>query len=545
MEYLFVPSLNIFVVQIATWLALLLGAAAVAAALWLLVRLFGTETDEPGRDRPPIALSLTAVLLLGLALRVLWLDIILQGFWTDGVHALKAAAEDRRFFGPHEGRRLLPLEVGNSRVSLFGLYLDFLRLLLVITRNRLTAYTLMNLLPAALIPAAVFLLARRVTAGSAPLFAGIAAAAGLWPLVIARWGWDQQLMSLLLLLALERLAVGMTEGRRGPLLEGGLLAGLACHTFVGGMIGAGGLVVWAAAEGRLARSPGRALWPAVGVLVAVVPLAIFYVLHPELLGGRVVETALGGSPGAVARDATLNVLDYAGEFFFTPDPNARHGLREAYFTPALVACLVLGLVPLLRGVRTDAARRGVAALFVATLAGGILSSANASPSGYRTGLAGALAFIPIGAGLALVAGSKVWSRHGRVALLVLLPLLIVVTEVSRFLRWGLPENGASAFCPKANAAGRFLGQAGVDRVLVDPAVFQEDASSPFVASFQVHPTDSLRPLAPIRIGTLASLQGSAGIDWFVTVSPPPVLQRALRLGLPGCPDRDVIALRVR
>jgi len=81
-SYLFVPSRDIVVVQIGTWLALLLGATAVAAALWLLVRTFGDDSLETGRSSVSLALPLAAIFLLGLALRASWLDLIPRGFWV-------------------------------------------------------------------------------------------------------------------------------------------------------------------------------------------------------------------------------------------------------------------------------------------------------------------------------------------------------------------------------------------------------------------------------------------------------------------------------
>jgi hypothetical protein len=543
-EYLFRPSWDILVVQIGTWGALLAGSLLVAAAFGLVVAVFGRDPVLHAPRSPAVTAAwVAAIVLLGIALRVAFLDLIPAGFWVDGVHALKAASDDGRFFGAHEGRRLTPPGLGDSRVVVFGLYLDFLRALLVVAGDRRVAYHLMNLLPACLVPLGVWAVARRLTTGTGALLAAFAAAVSLWPLVLARWGWDQQLMTVLLLFALERLAAGMGEGKPGRLFTGGLLAGLACHTFIGGFVGAAGLVVWCGREAIGSRSPRRVLAPLAGVALALLPIGIFYAEHPELLGGRVLEARLRGSAPSVAAVLAVNALDYAGELFFTPDPSTRHGLvREAQLTPWVVGLLVLGTVSAMRGDRRDAAGwRGLAALLAATLAGGVLSSRSAAPSAYRTGLAGALAFVPIGVGLARVTGSALWSAGARRALVLLLPLLLFATDFSRFLRWGLPERGGPVFPLQANAAGRFLAIAGVKRTLVDPAIFREDASSSWVAAFHVAPERARDPLPALRIETL-DRASTAGVDWYVTNSRP-TGRRLVRLGEPDGPA--VVAVRLR
>jgi hypothetical protein len=538
--YLFVPSADILVVQLGTWLLLLSESVAVAAALWLAVRFLacdGVAAKPPDAARAVVLLAGTVT--LGLALRVVYLDLIPPGFWVDGVQALRAASGNGRFFWPHEGRALLP----GSRVVVFGLYLDFVRALLLGTGDRIAAYHLVNLVPAALIPAAVYALARRLTDGRAAVFAAFVSAVSFWALVLARWGWDQQLMTVLVLLALERLAAGMPDARPGALVVGGALAGLACHTFIGGFLGAAGLVAWCAFEAYRTRTSRRVLLPGIGLFLTTAPIAVFYLQHPELLGGRVSEAHLRGSPIAILRTAAMNLVDYVGEFFFTPDPNGRHGLLEPQLTPLLVLFLVVGLVAVLGSARrVEAGWRGFASLVFATLSGGILSTANAAPSTYRTGLAGALACVPIGAGLACAVGARFFSPAARAALCLLLPTLVLVTESSRLLRWGLPETGGTAFPLQASIVGRFLHAAGAARVLVDPAVLLEGASSPNVAMFQVSPADVTAPIPPPPLGTLAEAARRNDLDWFVTFSPI-AGKRTLHLGLPGEPG--VLAVRVR
>ena len=545
-SYIFVPDPSILVVQAATWAALLAGAVAVSAVLCgacvLLVRGATAERAEPSRART--AALLAAITALGVWLRFFWRDLVPPAPWVDGIYAIEAAVRAGRFLGLSGSGTLYPPDERASTVLLYGGYLDAVRVVLLAVKDRIAAHFLLSAIPGALLPPALFLAARRFARARTALASALLASITLWPLVLSRWAWFQQAMSLLLLLAFERTAAGLEKGRLGPLALGGLLAGAACQTYLGGILGALGLFAWVAAESLAARRPKRALAFLAGALVFVLPTLLIYRAHP--LGGRAAALRPRGGPLQLAGELLGNAYQYAGQFFFTGDITSRHGfVNVPHQSFALVALMTVGLVALL-GVRPrTAAGRGFAVLFLATLMGGILSNRYTAPNGLRTGFAGLLALVPAGEGFVRAVTFPGWSSAFRRLAPPLLALALLASNLASLVRWALSPRTSEGFGEAGALCGRFAAIAGPSRVVLDPLLFSEANPSYHVASFQIHPERTFAPPAALRVDGFApgEVARAAPSGWYLTMRDPGAL-RAFSFEPPGYPNARLHAIRV-
>lgn len=530
----FLPVDSVWPVTAATLLALvafgLFLALAFAAPVLALRRPAAGDSPRAGVIGPAIL-----VVALSVALRGAFWRELPGAPWTDGVHALHDAASAGRFLWPWEAVSLAPAPFGPSNILLFGGMLDVARVLLVLAPDRQLAYALLSALPGALIPLALFLLTRRLAPPRAALIAGVFAATAFPLLVQARWGWDQQMMVLLVVLSLERAAAARDSGRAGPLLACGLLAGLSLHTYVGSIPAVGALAVFLFGS-FLLRRQARAFGAfAAGLALPALFLALVYVRRPDALGGRAAAIRLRGSPSEVAWSVAENAADYVGLLSFAWDRNTRHGEGD---TPPFNA-FVAALLPAGLAAAWSRERGLLLAVLAGSLAGGVLSSPLEAPNGYRAGLALALALPLAAAGLDALA-LRAPPSLARAAL----PLVVVVAsglcDTTRFLRWGLLSPTAPRFGQRAAAAGAFASSVGRQRVAVDPGILARE-DSPFLVAF---PVDATRPLSPLELLPMRAPDtgACAEFDWIVTSRPPRGLY-TVRLGFPGTPEGSVFAAR--
>jgi hypothetical protein len=534
----FRPTDAAWPVTTATLLAFVCGGILVAAAFAvpvLALRSAGSEARAGGG-----VLGVALVLLVSAALRLTFLRELPGAPWTDGVHALHQAAAAGRFLWPWEAMPLRPSELGSSKILLFGLMLDGTRALLRVAPDRHRAYALLSVLPGTLIPVAIFLLARRLSSSRAAWIAGLLAATGFPFLVQARWGWDQQVMVLLLLLALERVVSGLDPVRAGPALAGGLLAGLSLHTYIGSMPAVAFLTLFLLTYGVRRRDARPFLAFASGLALPALMLALIYVGRPEAFGGRASAVVLTAQPARFVSSLALNGVDYAGLFSFSRDPNVRHGNPTAPPLGLLLALLLpAGLV-----VASGPRARAVLTVLAGSLAGGILTSPLDAPNGFRTGMALVLA-TPLAA-MGLDALALRVTRFGlRGATLVAGVVLAAgLLDTARFFRWGLLEPTSAGFGPRAAAAGGFAAAAGRQGVAIDPAILSRD-DSVFLVAFWVDADRPLSPLRPLLSWGPSTAPGGCGpSDWLVTTHPLPDRHR-VQLGFPGTLEGSVWAVRCR
>ena len=535
----FLPDDSAWPVTTATFLALVSGGLLVAAALAAPV----LALRHPDVGTPPACTCALGpglvILLVSAALRFAFSRELPGAPWTDGVYALHQAAAAGRFLWPWESMPLVPAELGPSKILLFDVTLDFARALLSLAPDRHAAYALLSSLPGSLIPLAVFFLTRRLASTRAAWIGGLLAATGFPFLVQARWGWDQQMMVLFLLLALERVAAGLHPEKPGRLLAGGLLAGIALHTYLGSLPAVAALALYLLGSGIRRRRARPFFAFTAGLALPALMLALVYARRPEAFGGRAGSLLLAGPPAKLARSLALNLVDYAGLFSFSRDLNVRHGDPSAPPFNVLVAVLLPAGLLIACGPRWGA----LLAVLSGSLAGGFLSSPLEAPNGYRVGLALALAMPLAAAGLDALA-HRTPPRLSRGALALVVVLAAGLLDTGRFLRWGLLNPTPWGFGPRAAAAGAFASSVGRQSVAVDPTLLLRDDSI-FLVSFWVDADRPLEPLRPLPMRTSSPLGGAcAGVDWFVSTHPPPG-RHTIQLGFPGTPEGSVSAARCR
>ena len=530
------------------WLVLLFEASLIALALLALARGLRAGAERPAAEEPSPGLqaaALLAILGAALVLRSIWSDLVPPGLWADTVWGLRAAAEAGRFLRPDEAVLLYPPEMGPSRLLVSGFLVDVVRAALLSSGDRLVAYRLVSLVPSALCVPAVFLLGRRLGGPRLGLGAAVLCAFASWNLVLGRWGWSQQMTTVLAVLALERLVAGLAERSRPALASGAVLAGLACHAYLAGWLAAIALLLWAATELWRDRRPKDAVVVARAFLATGLPLAGPYVRDPSLLGGRVGDVALRGTLPQKARDAASNVVDYVGELFLVPDPNPRHGLPgEALMGPVLLALFVLGLTEAARRrLWLDPRWRGVLAVATLLVGGASLTMRESAPNAYRTGTLAPLACCVAGLGLSALAGDPSRSPFRRRVLAGALVAGVAFTETDRFLRWGLPERGNRAFLGDATAIAGFVEQVGPSRVEIEPLALAEGIGPARAAAFlagrrEVTTAPPLLPMLPASGGTAVRTPGR----WLVALRRPPEPGRSVQIGFPPASSPRLVAL---
>ncbi len=540
--YLFPLHRDVWAVQLGTFAGVAAFALAAAVALFLPVLLArGLSGPEPPAARARgSAVFAAALLALSAATRLSFWPELPGAVWTDVTYAVHAAARAGSFLWPWEAMPLVPPEVGSSKVLLFGLYVDGVRSLLWLCPDRVVAALLLGALPAVLLPLALWSLVRRAAGEAAARPAAVLLALSFPALVQARWGWVQQAMLLLQLLALERAARGVEAGRERALVVSGLLAGLSLHTYVASFPATAGLLSFLLLVSWRRRSPRPALAFTAGLAVPAFLLALVYAVRPESLGGRPSELFLVGRPAALlARDLLANAVEHVGALFLTVDPNTRHGLPGA---PAL-GLAFSALLPLgfsrARGERWGVVAAGLAG----SLAGALPTVRHLTPNTFRIGLALALAAAFAGAALAALEALPFGSRPFRAALPLLLAIAVGAAGYARFLRWGLLSPRPPQVSQVPRAAGEFAAQVGRGRVLLDRSLFSRE-DSPLVTGFWVGTSATLEPLRPLETGTLEEATARPSpVAWFVTNRPPGGAP-GLRLGAKGTPEGGLFAVDV-
>lgn len=540
--YLFPIHLDIWPVQLATIAGLLAGSAGLAFVLFAPVlpgRRLAAPLERSETNGGGWAFALPLLLLSAAARLSFWRELP-GAVWTDVVYAVHAAAQAGRFLWPWEAVPLVPPEVGGSRVLLFGLYVDAVRGLLAASPDRLLAAHLLSAVPGLLLPPALWLLVRRVAGETTARVAGLLLALSFPALVQSRWGWVQQAMLLLQLLALERAAAGLRPGGGRALAASGLLAGISLHTYVASFPATGALAAALAAVSYRRRSPRPLAAFAAGIALPALLLAAVYAVRPDALGGRTTEVSLLSRPAGVAAASFLaNAVEHVGAFFFSADPNTRHGDPGApAFGLAFAALLPLG-VARARGERWLVVGAGL----LGSLAGGCLTVRFLTPNTFRIGLALVLASAVAASALAGLEAIPVGSARFRSLLPLLAALLLGASDHRRFLGWGLGPGRPPQVAQVARAAGEFLAVAGPSRVLLDPSLFSKE-DSPLVAGFYFRPDATLEPLLRPRAGALALPDAAvARPAWFVT-NRPPKGAAGIRLGAPGTAEAPAFALRL-
>lgn len=547
---LFLPASNDpLSLPVGSWAVLLAESLLIALGLCLVTSALRERAPRQAERGPasaaPLLLSLAGALVLAIVLRTIWWDLVPPGLWNDPIWALRAAAEAAGFLRPDEAASFFPAKLGFRKDLLPGFHLDVVRATLLLAGDRGAAYRLLSVVPSILIVPATAFLAYRISGARAAAAAGFLSAVSSWNLSMGRWNWDQQLMTLLALLALERLAHGVARTSPASLAAGAGLAGLACHTYIAGWLAGLALVAWCALE--LVRAGRLRLAALVGgsFLLVIAPLAGPYLRNRALLGGRASTVVLRGSPQELAASFLANVLDHVGQLFFIPDPNPRHGLTdEGRFGPVLLCLFVAGLAAMAsRRQAIGPGWRGAGALGAALVAGASLANPVTSPNSLRTGTLAPLACCVAGITLSAIGSDPARSPRRRRLLVGVLCVGTLATECERFARWGLPHHGDAGFLGDATAAAAFVAQVGADRVEIEHSALLEGTSPEYAVSFLADARAVLQPPPLLRqLPSGARPEDRSPGRWLVTTRRRAGSSKTVQIGYAPSSSADLVAL---
>jgi 4-amino-4-deoxy-L-arabinose transferase-like glycosyltransferase len=311
-------------------------------------------------------LLLAAIVLLALGLRLWQLDQVPLGIWQDearhGMGALRVLSNPdfRPVYATDVDLPALIFYTIVPSFATFGVSSWSLRLPMV--------------LAGALLPLALFFLARPLLGRGAALIAALLAAVATWGLSLSRIAWPTIFDPLLLALGLGLLWRALHARRAwAALLLGagaGLLVGLDGYTYHTGrlapLFGLWLLLVAALAQGPERELPRGRLSTVAGVwllalALTLLPLLLFAAEDPQGFTKRVGGVSLFSSSviesGSPALRVERNGLRYLGMLHLRGDQNGRHHLPGRPLLDPLVGALwLLGLLWAVHNLRATAAR---------------------------------------------------------------------------------------------------------------------------------------------------------------------------------------------
>lgn len=333
------------------------------------------------RPDPLVGLAVAALAGLALLLRVIWLDEIPPGIFTDETNsAVEAIAIVR-------GGQTSPFGTGWYATPAGYIYLQALFIKLL--GPTLAALKAPGILAGVLTLLGTFAVGRSFFGIGAGLIAATFMTFAHWPLLMSRWGWNATWPPVVHAWAVFCLFTGARSRRVTDFALAGLLLGLGMYTYLSIRVVLLALAVTLAYQAVLARSYlrqhlGRLVLLSLVWAMAFAPLAVTYIKEPDLFFGRLNEVSIFNDVARAGSLAPLidQVRGHLLMFHVAGDANARHNLPGAPMLEpvmgALFALAVTRAVVLARD-----ARYGILVLWLLLgLLGGILS--NDGVQAYRT-----------------------------------------------------------------------------------------------------------------------------------------------------------------
>ena len=298
---------------------------------------------------------MAVILLVATALRLVALGQVPPGLYRDeaynGLDALKVLDGDlSMYFRANNGREpmfvyMIALSVGFLGRSPFAV--------------RLAAFA-----PGLLTVAAAYALGKTVFSRRVGLSSAAVLSITLWHVHLSRVGFRAVLLPLFIALALWQGALGWRTGRRSHWLAAGALYGLSFYTYIAALFTPLALVLFglfllfSRRELWTRQRLAPLVWSGLAMLVALAPLALFTVLHPDLVLSRTGQVGVwnpdihgGDFWGTLARHTTRTL----GMFFVRGDRIWRHNVPwRPVFDPLMGGLFLMGLIRALRRFRRDA-----------------------------------------------------------------------------------------------------------------------------------------------------------------------------------------------
>ncbi len=307
------------------------------------------------------------VLLVATALRLAALGQVPPGLYHDeaqnGLDALGVLEGDLSlYFAANNGREPMFIYLVAGTVGLLG-------------RSpigvRLAAFV-----PGLLTIAVTYALARTLFTRRVGLLSAAVLSITLWHVHLSRVGYRAVLLPLFIALIVWQGALGWRTGRRRYWVAAGLLYGLSFYTYIAARFSVLALVLFGLyllatrPRWRTRRAWTPVAWFGVAMLVAIIPLALFTTVHPDLVFSRTGQVSIWNSDinggdfwGTLARHVTGTL----GMFFVKGDRIWRHNVPwRPVFDPVLGLFFLIGLLWAFRNFLRDV-RMAFVVIWTATM----------------------------------------------------------------------------------------------------------------------------------------------------------------------------------
>jgi hypothetical protein len=377
-------------------------------------------------------LLVAAMVLLAAWFRLHQIDQQPTGLWIDELRNATHAIELAERSGAFRPFGATPL-VYENWVKTSNLYLYFTWCVLWLGGVTRLAVKLVSVLPGIAAVPLTYLHGRRFVRWPAALAAAGWLATSLWHVTLSRWGWDEVLVTALVVAGFAKLWDAMTRRDRFSLAVAGAIFGLALYGYIAARLAlaaalvAIGIDLWARRDPRWAAVLG---WFGVGVGMVALPLAMSWLADPASFMVRVNELSILDQVFAGDVDVLIkSVRAHLLMFNVHGDVNARHNLPGVPMLDAWSGALfLLGVVVAIARIRRPESLLLLSWIGFGLL-GGILSGLQESPQAYRTGMIAPACLLVAALGLDAVLALLTVSRR-RWGVLVSAPLVVALIAAS-------------------------------------------------------------------------------------------------------------------
>lgn len=344
------------------------------------------KSNRSGLQRIEIV-GFILILLLAIFLRVYQIDRIPPGIFVDETNS---ALDALRIL---VGRPASPFGTGWYETP--SLYLYYMAVIIKVFGASFVSLKIISLLPAILTVVAVFFLGRLLFGPTAGLSTMLFMAVSRWHLTMSRWGWNELMPPLFLILTFYFLIRGLKSRKALELVAGGIICGLMVYTYVGSRLAVVAVLLycfyWLFANPGGIKKTLRANWKGLALfwmaaVIVVSPLLVTYFKNPFVFFHRMQEVSVFNDVEQQQSYQPLvdNLVGHLKFFHQAGDNNGRHNLPgEPELDPITGLLFVIGIGYSIFRFRD--VRSGLLCIWlVLGLAGGILSVQGESPQAYRT-----------------------------------------------------------------------------------------------------------------------------------------------------------------
>jgi len=390
------PDPNLWTGTFFPWLA---SIGLMILAGWLIGSIDKSSSQKTNPAHASITISKLSILqraeicgfifivFLAIFLRVYQINRIPPGIFVDETNGALDALHIL------QGNHASPFSTGWYHTP--NLYIYYMAGIINIFGANLLSLKIISLLPAILSVIAVFFLGRLLFGPTAGLSTMLFMAVSRWHLTLSRWGWNELMPPLFLILALYFLIRGIKSRNVVEFVLGGILCGLMAYTYLAAWLAIAIILIyciyWLFANPDGFKKNLHANWMGLvlfwlAAIIVVAPLMVTYFKFPSSFFGRIQQVNILNDIKQQNSYQPLmdNLTSYLKFFHQVGDMNGRHNLPgEPELDPITGLLFVVGIGYSIFRFRDT--RSGLLWIWIILgLAGGILSSQYESPQAYRT-----------------------------------------------------------------------------------------------------------------------------------------------------------------